>query len=87
MLGSVSLHGICPSHLGRQLARYRSVSKCGAQKFYHLGVSGKVSRNTLANTNQVLGWRICADFEQVLIANDRSPYAKDKFGVELDDTV
>ena len=37
-------------------------------KLYHLGIRGKVSRNTLANANQVRDWRIYADFCQILIA-------------------
>ena len=37
-------------------------------KLYHMGFRGKVSRNTLANANQVRDWRIYADFAQVLIA-------------------
>jgi len=45
--------------------------------------NGKVSRNTLANANQVRDWHIYADFAQVLIATARSLYANDKFGVEL----
>jgi len=57
------------------------------QKLYHMGIRGKVSRNTLANANQVRDWRIYADFAQVLIATARSLYSNDKFGVELDDTV
>ena len=57
------------------------------QKLYHMGIRGKVSRNTLANANQARDWRIYADFAQVLIATARSLYANDKFGVELDDTV
>jgi hypothetical protein len=57
------------------------------QKLYHMGIRGKVSRNTLANANQARDWRIYADFAQVLIATARSLYANDKFDVELDDTV
>ncbi len=36
-------------------------------KLYHMGFRGQVSRNTLANANQVRDWRIYADFAQVLI--------------------
>ena len=55
-------------------------------KLYHMGIRGRVSRNTLANANQVRDWRIYADFAQVLICQARSLYAKDTFGVELDHT-
>jgi len=56
-------------------------------KLYHMGIRGKVSRNTLANANQVRDWRIYADFAQVLITTARSLYAKDDFGLHLEQTV
>ena len=56
-------------------------------KLYHLGIRGKVSRNTLAHANQTRDWRIYADFAQVLIAKARKLYAGDSFAVELDQTV
>ena len=52
-------------------------------KLYHLGIRSTVSRNTLANANQVREWRIYADFAQVLIAAARRLYANEDFGVEL----
>jgi len=56
-------------------------------KLYHMGFRGQVSRNTLANANQVRDWRIYADFAQVLIRIARSLYANEDFGLELDQTV
>ena len=56
-------------------------------KLYHLGFRSQVSRNTLANANQVRDWRIYADFAQVLIPIARSLYANEDFGLELDQTV
>ena len=56
-------------------------------RLYHLGIRGKVSRNTLAHANQNRAWRIYADFAQILIAKARKLYAKDSFGIELDQTV
>lgn len=56
-------------------------------KLYHMGFRGQVSRNTLANANQVRDWRIYADFAQVLIPIARSLYANEDFGLELDQTV
>ena len=53
-------------------------------RLYHLGIRGKVSRNTLANANQNRNWQIYADFAQVLIAKARTLYATDSFGVELE---
>jgi hypothetical protein len=56
-------------------------------KLYHLGIRSKVSRNTLANANQVRDWRIYADFARVLIKKAQKLYADDAFGAELDQTV
>jgi hypothetical protein len=36
-------------------------------KLYHMGFRGKVARSTLADANELLDWRIYADFAQVLI--------------------
>jgi len=54
---------------------------------YHLGIRGKVSRNTLAHANQTRNWRIYADFAQILIQKARKLYAADSFGIELDQAV
>lgn len=56
-------------------------------KLYHMGIRGKISRNTLANANQVRDWRIYADFAQVLIKTARRLYADDDFGLQLEQTV
>ena len=68
----------------------RDIEAClrGAQqKLYHMGIRGKVSRNTLAHANQIRDWRIYADFAQVLITQARRLYAQETFGVELQQTV
>jgi hypothetical protein len=68
----------------------RDIQAClrgNQQKLYHMGFRGKVSRNTLAHANQVRAWKIYADFAQILIAQARSLYAKESFGVELKQTV
>jgi hypothetical protein len=56
-------------------------------RLYHLGIRGKVSRNTLAHANQTRDWLIYADFAQILIATARKLYAADSFGIELAQTV
>ena len=56
-------------------------------KLYHMGIRAKVSRNTLADPNEIRDWRIYADFAQVLIHIARPLYTDDDFGVELDETV
>ncbi len=56
-------------------------------KLYHMGIRGKVSRNTLANANQVRDWRIYEDLAQVLIARARKLYVRDSFGIDLGHTV
>lgn len=56
-------------------------------KLYHMGIRGRVSRNTLAHANQVRDWRIYADFAQVLIGIARPLYAKENLGIELAQSV
>jgi hypothetical protein len=68
----------------------RDIEAClrGAKpKLYHMGIRGKVSRNTLAHANETRDWRIYADFAQVLIKTARLLYADEDFGLELDQTV
>lgn len=67
----------------------RDIQAClraAGTKLYHLGIRSRVSRNTLANANQVRDWRIYADFAQRLIGQARHLYANQEFGVELDQT-
>ncbi len=67
----------------------RDIEAClrsAQRKLYHMGIRGKVSRNTLAHANQVRDWRIYADFAQILITRARRLYAHDSFGVELNQT-
>jgi len=56
-------------------------------KLFHVGIRGKLSRSTLADANENRDWRIYAEFAQVLIAEARTLYADEDFGVELDNTV
>jgi hypothetical protein len=68
----------------------RDIEAClrvSQNKTYHMGIRSPVSRNTLANANQIRDWRIYADFAQILIAQARSLYAEEDFGLDLDQTV
>jgi transposase len=68
----------------------RDIEAClrsAGTKLYHMGIRSRVSRNTLANANQVRDWRIYADFAQVLISTARRLYVDDSFGIELKQTV
>ena len=56
-------------------------------KIYHMGIRGKVSRSTIADANENRDWRIYCDFAQILIHQARQLYAKDDFGLQLDETV
>src|ERR671919_879900 len=67
----------------------RDIEAClraAGRKLYHMGIRGKVSRNTLAHANEVRDWRIYRDFAQVLIRNARELYLNDPLAVELDQT-
>ena len=57
------------------------------EKLYHIGIRGKVSRNTLAKANENRDWRIYSDFAQVLIQEARRLYVDEDFGLELKETV
>ena len=57
------------------------------EKLYHMGIRGKISRSTLAYTNENRNWRIYCDFAQILIHEARQLYANEDFGLELDETV
>ena len=58
-----------------------------SNKLYHMGIRGGISRNTLANANQVRDWRLYADFAHHLIDEARSLYAGTGHGLDLDNTV
>jgi len=67
----------------------RDIQAClraSREKLYHMGIRGKVSRNTLAHANSVRDWRIYADFGQFLIGQARSLYMDTEFGVQLEQT-
>ncbi len=53
-------------------------------KLYHMGIRGKVSRNTLAHANEVRNWRIYGDFAQILIGLAKELYADDHLSIQLD---
>jgi len=57
------------------------------EKCYHMGIRGRVARNTLANANTVRDWRLYADFAQALIKIARPRYAQEDLGLELDNTI
>ncbi|MDY6990695.1 MAG: IS4 family transposase [Thermodesulfobacteriota bacterium] len=57
------------------------------EKLYHMGITGNVSRSTLADANEKRDWRIYSDFAQVLIHQARQLYADDDFSLELKETV
>jgi hypothetical protein len=68
----------------------RDIEAClrsAGSKLYHMGIRGRVSRNTLANANAVRDWRIYADFAQTLIATARELYVGDSLAIDLRQTV
>lgn len=68
----------------------RDIEAClraSSAKLYHVGIRGKVSRNTLAHANETRDWRIYADFAHVLIHTARTLYADESLGFQLRRTV
>lgn len=57
------------------------------RKVYHIGISGKVSRSTLADANNRRNWKIYRDFANLLIKEARTLYINEPFGIELKNTV
>lgn len=56
-------------------------------KLYHLGIRGKVSRNTLAYANEKRDWRIFADFGQIIIKRAQRLLTEDNFAIEVRNAV
>ena len=57
-------------------------------KLYHTGFRSKqISRNTLANANQIRPWQIYADFAQTLITTATELYADTDLGFDLNNTI
>ncbi len=52
-------------------------------KLYHMGIRSPIAKSTLADANENRDWRIYADFAQILIAEARTLYAHENFGVAL----
>jgi transposase len=67
----------------------RDIETClraAGEKLYHMGIRGKVSRNTLAHANEVRDWRIYHDFAHVLIRTARRLHHNDPLSIQLDQT-
>jgi hypothetical protein len=56
-------------------------------KLFHAGFRGVIARSTLADANEKRDWRIYADLAQLLITRARQLYAKDDFGLALQEVV
>jgi hypothetical protein len=56
-------------------------------KRYHLGLREPVRRSTLADANESRDWHIYAEFAQRLITRARRLYAKERFALDLEQTV
>ena len=52
-----------------------------SDKLYHMGIRSRISRNMLADANEVRDWRIYAVFAQRLIAMARKLYLNEPFSV------
>jgi len=87
LLGPISLYGFRPANLPRSLRDIEACLRANQTKLYHMGIRGRVSRNTLANANSVRDWRIYADFAHLLINQARALYRNDEFSLALQQTV
>ena len=57
-----------------------------AQKLYHMGIRGNVSRSTIADANEQRNWQIYADLAYSLINTARKLYSNESFAFELEQT-
>ena len=67
----------------------RAIEAClrsQAERLYHMGIRGRISRNTLPNANATRNWRIYAEFALRLIGIARKLYAEEPFGMDLANT-
>lgn len=71
----------------RSLRDIEACLRVMADKLYHMGIRGRVSRSTLADANEKRDWRIYAELAQALIDAARKLYATEPLAVELDETV
>jgi hypothetical protein len=65
----------------------RDIEAClraSGRRLYHMGIRGKVSRNTLAHANEIRDWRIYEAFAQILIQRARRLYVHDDAELPLD---
>jgi len=56
-------------------------------QLYHIGFRSTIAHHTLARANRSRDWRIYHDLAQLLIARARRLYARESFGVALEQTV
>ncbi len=71
----------------RSLRDIEACLRAQPSKLYHMGLRGRVSRNTLAHANEVRDWRIYRDFAQALIHLARDLYRDESFGADFSETV
>ena len=65
-----------------------STLRANAHCLYHMGFRCEtISRNTLANANEVRDWRIWAEVAMVLMKKARKLYANEPLAMDLDATV
>ncbi len=57
------------------------------KKLYHMGISSKISRSTLAKANKNRDWRIYHEFAMVLIKTAKDLYKNENLFEELEETV
>ena len=86
MLGSIPLHGICATHVSGEPSRYRSLpAGCEIEVISH-GHQGLSIPEYFCACEPGTG-RIYADYAQILIVIARPLYAKESFGVDLEQSV
>jgi hypothetical protein len=87
VLGSVFVHGFCPTDLSREPTRHRRLSECALRSTLPLRFRSRICRSTLADANEARDWRIYADLAALLIKRARRLYSGEQIDVELQKSV
>lgn len=69
------------------LADIETCLRSRPHQLYHMGFRSTIAHSTLSEANASRDWRIYHDLAQLLIAKARRLYAKEPFGVDLEQTV
>lgn len=87
LLQSVCDHGFRSIDVSRKPSRHRNLLAFISKKTLHVGILGTISRNTLANANNIRDSRIYCDLSMLLINTARSLYANEELKINIKEMI